>query len=71
MKKFITVPDMMCGNCEKRLAGLADQLSGVKSIAASHETHIMEIEFDEAVLSVDQIMTAVSAIGFHPEATQG
>jgi copper chaperone CopZ len=70
MKKLITVPDMMCGNCEKRLVGLADKLSGVKSIAASHETHIMEVEFDETVLSVDQIMTAVSAIGFHPKAPQ-
>jgi copper chaperone CopZ len=67
MKKLISVPDMMCHNCEKRLIGLADKLSGVKSITASHETHIMEVEFDEALLSVDQIMTAVSAIGFHPE----
>ena len=67
MKKYITVPDMMCANCEKRLEGLAARLSGVLRIAATHENHLMEIEFDETKLLLEQIMAEVSAMGFHPE----
>jgi copper chaperone CopZ len=70
MKKSILVPDMMCHNCENRLAALADKLSGIKFIAATHENHIMEVEFDETKLSLDEIVTAVTNLGFHPELTK-
>jgi copper chaperone CopZ len=71
MNKSMIVPDMMCHNCEKRLEGLVDKLQGIKSITANYETHVMEIEFDETEQSIDQIMMAVSALGFHPEPTVG
>jgi|WetSurMetagenome_2_1015567.scaffolds.fasta_scaffold929337_2 copper chaperone CopZ len=67
MKTQISVPDMMCHNCEKRLAGLADKLPGVKGIVATHETHLMEVEYDETLLSIEQVISAVEGIGFHPE----
>jgi copper chaperone CopZ len=67
MNKNITVPDMMCSNCEKRLVGLTTKLAGVQSIAATHENHQMTIEFDELQISIDQIVAEVIALGFHPE----
>jgi copper chaperone CopZ len=67
MKTSITVPDMMCHNCEKRLVGLAAKFTGISTITAAHETHLMEIEFDEKTLGLEQIIAEVRAMGFHPE----
>jgi copper chaperone CopZ len=49
------------------LEGLEDDLQGVKRISASYKKLTMEVEFDETKLSVDQILAAANAIGYHPE----
>jgi copper chaperone CopZ len=67
MKKTFRVPDMQCPNCAMHLEGLEDELSGVKRITASYKKQLMEVEFDETKLSVEQIITAANAIGYHPE----
>ena len=67
MKKVFTVRDMECPNCAMHLEGLEDELPGVKSISASYKKQTMEIEFDENKLSIEQIIAAANAIGYHPE----
>jgi copper chaperone CopZ len=67
MKKIFRVRDMECPNCAMHLEGLEDELKGVKRISASYKKQTMEVEFDEALLSVDQIIAAANAIGYHPE----
>jgi copper chaperone len=69
MNILITVPDMMCQNCEKKLTGLAAKLPGIKTINANHETHLLTVEFDNSQLSVEKIVAAVTELGFHPEFT--
>ena len=71
MKKVFRVPDMECPNCAMHLEGLEDDLPGVKRITASYKKQIMEVEFDETKLSVEQIITAANAIGYHPEPVTG
>lgn len=71
MKKVFRVPDMECPNCAMHLEGLEDDLPGVKRITASYKKQIMEVEFDETKLSVEQIITAANAIGYHPETVAG
>ncbi len=71
MRKSISVPDMMCHNCEKKLIGLAGKLTGVNSIVATHETHLMDVDFDENKLTIEQIIIAIHEIGFHPELIPG
>ena len=67
MLKTFRVLDMHCPKCVRQLEGLKDGLSGVQRITATHENHIMEVEFDETQLSVEQIIAAATALGFHPE----
>lgn len=68
MKKTFRVPDMECPNCAMHLEGLEDELPGIQRINASYKKQLMEVEFDETKLSVDQIVKAANAIGYHPEA---
>ena len=67
MKKVFRVRDMECPNCAMHLEGLEDELPGVERISASYKKQLMEVEFDEAQLSVEQIIAAANAIGYHPE----
>lgn len=67
MKQKFKVPDMECPNCAMRLEGLEDELPGVKRINASYLKMAMEVDFDEKKLSVDEIVRAVQALGYHPE----
>jgi len=69
MKKTFRVPDMECPNCAMHLEGLEDELPGVKRVSASYKKLTMEVEFDEAKLTVDQIIQAANAIGYHPVIT--
>ena len=71
MKKVFTVSDMTCPNCAMHLEGLEDDLPGVKRIDASYKKLIMEVEFDEKVLSVEQIISAANKIGYHPQLKEG
>ncbi len=67
MKMVFRVPDMQCPNCAMHLEGLEDHLPGVKRVSASYKKQVMEVEFDETKLSVQQIIGAANALGYHPE----
>jgi len=67
MKKTFNVPDMTCPNCAMHLEGLEDEIPGVKRITASYRKLNMEVEFDETMLTVEQIILAANKIGYHPE----
>jgi copper chaperone len=67
IKKFFRVPDMECPNCAMHLESMEDDLPGVKRISASYKKQIMEVEFDEAALSIEQIIQAANVKGYHPE----
>jgi len=67
MKMVFRVPDMQCPNCAMHLEGLEDDLPGVKRVSASYKKQVMEVEFDETRLSVEQIISAANARGYHPE----
>ncbi len=67
MKMTFRVPDMRCPNCAMHLEGLEDDLPGVRHIAASYKKQSLEVDFDEAQLSAEQIVAAANALGYHPE----
>ncbi len=67
MKKTFTVPDMECPNCAMHLEGLEDEIPGVSRISASYKKLVMEVEFDEKKVTVEQIIDAAVKIGYHPQ----
>ena len=67
MKKTFRVPDMECPNCAMHLEGLEDEIPGIRRVNASYRKQTMEVDFDETRLSIEQIISAANAIGYHPE----
>lgn len=67
MKKIFRVPDMECPNCAMHLEGLEDELPGIQRVSASYQKQLMVVEFDETLVTVEQIFRAAQALGYHPE----
>jgi copper chaperone CopZ len=55
---------MECPNCAMRLEGLEDKLAGVKQINASYRKLEMVVEFDEKLLTDQQIIAAAQKEGY-------
>jgi len=70
MKITFPVPDMECPNCAMHLESLEDTLPGIKRITASYKKQVMQVEFDETKVSVEQIIQAANRLGYHPVFTQ-
>ncbi len=64
IKKTFSVPDMHCTNCSMRLESIEDELAGIREINASYHKQQMIVEFDETVVSEDQIITAAKKKGY-------
>ncbi len=64
MKKTFRVLDMHCTNCSMRIESIEDELPGVKEINASYHKQQMIIEFNEALVSDEQIIAAVKKKGY-------
>lgn len=67
MKTIFKVPDMTCPNCAMHLEGLEDEVPGISRISASYKKLIMEVEFDETRVKIEDILKAAHEIGYHPE----
>ncbi len=67
MKITFRVPDMECPNCAMHLEGLEDDIPGLTKVSASYKKQLMEVEFDESILNINQIINAATEIGYHPE----
>jgi copper chaperone CopZ len=64
IKKTFSIPDMTCSACAMKLESLEDSLDGVKEINASYHKLQMVIEYNEAKLTEEQIITAVKKKGY-------
>jgi copper chaperone CopZ len=62
--KTFKIPDMTCSNCAMKLESLEDTLEGVKEINASYHRLEMVIEYDESILTDEQIIAAVKKKGY-------
>ena len=67
MKKTFRVAGMHCPNCVMRVEGIEDDLPGIRSISASYQKGQMVVEYDETIVSEDEILQAVERLGYHPE----
>lgn len=69
-KKTFSVPDMHCTNCSMKLESIEDELVGIKEINASYHKQQMIVEFDETVVSEDQIIAAAKKKGYQAVSKQ-
>jgi copper chaperone CopZ len=68
VKKTFRVEGMHCSNCPMEVESIEDDLLGIKKVSASYQKGQMVVEFDEKLVSDDQIIAAVKNRGYHAEA---
>jgi len=61
---------MHCTNCAMRLESLEDELPGVRKVEASYRKGQMMVEYEEGLLSSDEIVTAVKKMGYQALAVE-
>lgn len=64
VKKTYKIPDMHCSACVMRLESIEDTLSGIHDIHASYHKQHLEVEFDDQVVSDEEIRRAVQKLGY-------
>jgi len=64
IQKTFRVPDMHCPACAMRLEGIEDDLAGIKQIRASYHKQQMQVEFDERLVTEEQIIAAAKQRGY-------
>ncbi|NPV76311.1 MAG: hypothetical protein HPY59_08025 [Anaerolineae bacterium] len=65
-KVTFTIADMHCSNCVMRLEGIEDDLPGVHRATASYRSQKMEVEYDETLVTVEEIAAAIRKKGYEP-----
>lgn len=55
---------MHCVGCETRVVIALKSLHGIQNVTASSKTQQLVIEFDSALVSVDQVQERLKKIGF-------
>ncbi len=63
-KKTFKITDMHCSSCPMRLEGIEDMLPGIHRIRGSYQKQTLDVEFDEAVVSEEQILGAIKKLGY-------
>lgn len=62
IKKTFSIPTMHCTACVMELEALEDELPGIEFISASYQKQRLVIEFDEALVSEEEIRQAIVAL---------
>ena len=64
MKKTIHVLGMSCGHCVKAVHDALSNKNGVYSAEVDLERSIAEVEFDETMVSLDELISEIEEVGF-------
>ena len=62
--KTFRVEGMHCSGCPMEVESIEDDLPGIKKVSASYKKAQMVVEFDETLVSDEQIIAAVKRHGY-------
>jgi copper chaperone CopZ len=65
-KERIQVQGMHCHGCEMLITMSVKELPGVHSVAVSHSDQTVDVEYDEALVSLDEIKEVIAREGYRP-----
>lgn len=67
----LKITGMTCGHCERSVANEIKALDGIASVQVNHNSGTGIVVFNDAMVSVSQILAAVEETGiYHAEALQ-
>ena len=64
IKKVYRVEGMHCSNCAMSVEGIEDDLPGIRRVSASYQKSNMAVEFEEQLVSEEQILSALEKRGY-------
>ena len=67
-EKTLRVPDMSCGHCKAAVEGELNGLSGVESSNADVEKGTVDVSYDEARVTTEDLKEAIEEAGYTVEA---
>ena len=67
VKKTLVVKGMTCASCSARIEKVLSSREGIKAVAVNLAAETMEVEWDKAKLSLDDIAGQVKGLGFELE----
>ena len=68
-RKVFKVLDMQCSNCPMIIESIEDILPGISNISASYHKQQVVVDYDDALLSEKQIISAIEKKGYTVELT--
>jgi copper chaperone len=66
MVQIFEVENIKCGGCMNSIRKALEQTPGVNAARPDNQAGIVEVDFDEAVLSPERISSALSDLGYPP-----
>lgn len=63
-KLNISVPDISCNHCKMSIEGAVGALNGVDRVEVQIEPRTVDVEFDDASVSLDAIYAAIEEQGY-------
>jgi copper chaperone len=63
-KQNISVPDISCNHCKMSIEGAVGALSGVEKVEVHIEPRTVDVDFDDASVSLDAIHAAIEEQGY-------
>ncbi len=63
----LRIPALHCGDCATTVTGILEALSGVEVTETDPESKLVQLQFEESTISLDEIREALDQVGFSPE----
>jgi copper chaperone len=62
---IFNVPEMSCGHCKRAVEGELNRLSGVENSNADFEKGIVEVRYDEDMVTTEELREAIEEAGYY------
>jgi len=66
MKKLVTVYGMTSENCRKTIIIGLEDVKGIERVTVKLPNRLVEVEFDDKVLTLEQIKKHIQELGYDP-----
>ena len=63
----LRIPALHCGGCASTVTGSLETLAGVEVTETDPGSKLVQLRFDDSVISLDEIREALDQVGFSPE----
>ena len=63
----LRIPALHCGGCAKTVTGSLEALAGVKVTETDPVSKLVQLQYDDSIISLEGIREALDQVGFSPE----